>query len=190
MKRLTSTLFFTIITQRYGCKLNDIREAFEEYAELVVAVGDSREGFKNKYRILKYTKISLLALSEMEDDPTVLSYSVQAIALLDIEIELLQLIDSSYCANNDISKGNFTWTGKIVDLVEVIYALCEYGSINGGDVKLKELFEYIGLMFNIEIKDFSSLYSSIKHRKADSRTYFLERLSKQLNQRLDREDES
>ena len=81
------------------------------------------------------------------------------------------------------------WTGKIIDLVEVIYAICEDGSINGGNVKLNDLFEHIGIMFDIEIKDFSSLYSSIKHRKADNRTYFLERLAKRLNQRLDREDE-
>ncbi len=38
------------------------------------------------------------------------------------------------------------WTGKIIDLVEVIYAICEDASINGGNVKLNNLFEHIGII--------------------------------------------
>ncbi len=38
------------------------------------------------------------------------------------------------------------WTGKIIDLVEVIYAICEDGSINGGTTK-KRVTSIVTLFF-------------------------------------------
>ena len=35
MKRLTSTLFFTAITQKKSYELNEIEEAFEEFTTLI-----------------------------------------------------------------------------------------------------------------------------------------------------------
>ena len=187
MKRLTSTLFFTAITQKKSYELNEIEEAFEEFTTLIIGVNDSKENFINKYRILNYTKICLIPLQETKDKVVALSYIIQAIALLDVEIELLRC---GYSTDKEIVKGDFVWTGKIVDLVELAYAICEDGNINGGNVVATHFILYIEQIFLVDIKDFANVYRDIKHRKSTntSRTYFLDKLAVRLNQRMDRED--
>lgn len=99
----------------------------------------------------------------------------------------MQLIKNNPPKESGVSKGEFVWTGKIVDLVEMIFAICEDGNINKGDFVMTHFVAYVARMFSIDIKDFSSAYIDIKHRKSanESRTYFLERISKRLNQRMD-----
>ena len=190
MKRLTSTLFFTVITQKDGSELNNIKKAFEEYTVLVIEVSDSDENFRSKFRILNYSKICLLALQETTDEVVILSYITQAIALLDVELELLQLTDNDYYTSKGTVKGEFVWTGKIVDLVELLYAICEGSNINGGNVVMTHFISHIEQIFSVEVKDFANVYRDIKHRKSTntSRTYFLDKLAVRLNQRMDRED--
>ena len=63
------------------------------------------------------------------------------------------------------------WTGNAIDLVEIIYGISEMGCINGGEASLKEIA------------------TDIKRRKNDSRTYFLDRMQKKLNEKMQRDDE-
>ena len=55
----------------------------------------------------------------------------------------------------------FCWTGKIVELAEVLSNI-----------------------FGVEIKNCYNIYMNIKCRKNDSRTYFLDELREKLNKRL------
>ena len=187
MKRLTSTLFFEVVTQKGSCELYDIEETFDQFRVLVIEVNDSKDDFKNKYRILNYTKICLLALQKVKDEMVTLSYITKAIALLDIEVELLRC---GYSTSKETVKGEFIWTGKVVNLVELLYAICEDGNINGGNVVMTHFISHIEQIFSVEVKDFANVYRDIKHRKSTntSRTYFLDKLAVRLNQRMDRED--
>lgn len=81
------------------------------------------------------------------------------------------------------------WTGKIVDLVEIVYAIDTKKCIENGNVSLIELSEYIGRVFGVEVKDCYSAYIDMKRRKNDSRTYFLDELSHLLNQRMEMDDQ-
>lgn len=81
------------------------------------------------------------------------------------------------------------WTGKIVELVELAYALDTRKCVDNGTIQIEELAEYLGRIFGIDIKHCFNTYIDIKKRKNDSRTYFLDELSRLLNERMNRDDE-
>jgi len=79
---------------------------------------------------------------------------------------------------------HLNWTGNKVDLAELIYALHHQKVINGGNTDIKEIANYMGKMFNIEIEE--SIYRNyldIKNRKSN-RTKFLTNLSDNLNHKI------
>ncbi len=78
----------------------------------------------------------------------------------------------------------FCWTGKIVDLVELLYALDTCNCINNGEIGVEELAEVLSNIFGVEIKNCYNIYMNIKCRKNDSRTYFLDELREKLNKRM------
>ena len=81
------------------------------------------------------------------------------------------------------------WTGKIVHLVELIYALDSCKCIDNGDIKIEDLASYLSMVFGIDIKNCFNTYVDMKKRKGDSRTYFLDELAEKLNKRMDGDDE-
>lgn len=76
------------------------------------------------------------------------------------------------------------WTGKIIELVELVYALDTCKCVDNGKVNIEVLAEYMGYVFGIDIKHCFNAYMDIKKRKGDSRAYFLDELSKKLNERM------
>lgn len=84
----------------------------------------------------------------------------------------------------------FRWTGSLVELIEVIYALDELGCINDGQNNIKELAAFFGSQLGLEIKDRHcyDAYLDMKRRKNESRTYFLDKMRERLNLRMQRDD--
>lgn len=76
------------------------------------------------------------------------------------------------------------WTGKVTDLVELIYALDTCNCINNGEIGVEELADVLSEAFGVEIKNCYNVYMNIKYRKAESRTYFLDELREKLNKRM------
>lgn len=78
------------------------------------------------------------------------------------------------------------WTGKTVDLVELVYALKETGCVNNGEMPIGKMNEIVFQMFGMKtLKDYSRYYVSIKDRETDySYTYFIDRLRQKLNERI------
>lgn len=85
---------------------------------------------------------------------------------------------------------SFRWTGSLVELIEVIYALDELGCINDGQNNIKELAAFFGSQLGLEIKDRHcyDAYLDMKRRKNESRTYFLDKMRERLNLRMQRDD--
>lgn len=81
------------------------------------------------------------------------------------------------------------WTGKASDLVEILYGMAEMGCINDGEIQVGELAAFFYSLFNVEAKDCYRIYSDIKLRKNDSRTYFLDKMQEKLNRRMDMDEE-
>jgi len=89
--------------------------------------------------------------------------------------------------NTFLPKVKITWTGKKAELTEQIYAWVEANSFNHGNVSIKELVNYIENVFNIDLGDFYHVFLEIRERKG-SRTLYLDKLIKLLNERMDNAD--
>ncbi|KAA6310201.1 hypothetical protein EZS27_038455, partial [termite gut metagenome] len=62
----------------------------------------------------------------------------------------LQTVDKS----PNYLKVRHTWTGKKVELIELVYALEKGGYIDNGQINIKDLITYIENIFNVDLGDF------------------------------------
>ena len=81
------------------------------------------------------------------------------------------------------------WTGNTLDLVELIYGLSEMGCIDNGETPLKVLAPALYEFFGLDTKECYRYYSAIKQRKNPSRTYFIDKMQKKLNEKIRRDEE-
>lgn len=82
----------------------------------------------------------------------------------------------------------FRWTDSKTDLVELIYALLEKGSVNNGNVEIKTLIAFFSQNFNISLDEFYRIYYDIKSRK-NNKTKFIDGLSDALHLKMEREND-
>ena len=81
----------------------------------------------------------------------------------------------------------FRFTGKKVFLIELVYSLVSSGDINNGNVEIKEMMNFLGTVFQVELGDYYAAYIAMKERKKD-RTAYLSRLQDSLVKRMDEDD--
>lgn len=82
------------------------------------------------------------------------------------------------------------WTGKKIDLVEILYALYFSGSINNGKATIKELSDGFGKLFNVDLsKDIYRYFAEIQQRKDVNQTKFLDHLKAILIKKLNEKNE-
>lgn len=86
------------------------------------------------------------------------------------------------------SKADAQWTGAIIELVEFIYGAAELCSFNNGHIFLNELTDSLCEKLGFEVKDCYGAYLEMR-RRVGSRTSFLDRMIKVLNEKMDRDDE-
>ena len=84
-------------------------------------------------------------------------------------------------------KVKITWTGKKAELIEQIYAWIEANSFNHGNVNIKELVNYVENVFNVDLGGFYHVFLEMRERRG-SRTLYLDKLIKLLNERMDNAD--
>ncbi|KAA6330761.1 hypothetical protein EZS27_020577 [termite gut metagenome] len=95
----------------------------------------------------------------------------------------LQAVDK----NPNCLKVRHTWTGKKVELIELVYALEKGGYIDNGQINIKDLITYIENIFNVDLGDFYHAYLKMRERKG-IRTIFIDKLRKDLDERMDESD--
>lgn len=76
---------------------------------------------------------------------------------------------------SELFESNLYWTGKKIEIIEVIYSLFFSKSINHGKVTIKELSETFGKLLHIDLKDIYRFYTDIQQRVTDE-TKFLDHL--------------
>jgi hypothetical protein len=86
---------------------------------------------------------------------------------------------------SQVEPNSVNWTGKKVDLVELLYALHSDGSINSGGITLKDLAVKFELFFNIKLEGYSRTFIEIQERKTE-RTKFLTSIEISLINKMDR----
>jgi hypothetical protein len=82
-------------------------------------------------------------------------------------------------------KNPLQWTGKKVELVELVYALKNAGVLNHGRADLKEIAHRMGSFLGMNLQDFYKTFSEISIRKK-SRTAFLDTLRDRLTDYLEK----
>lgn len=81
------------------------------------------------------------------------------------------------------------WTSSKAGLIELIYALQEYGVFNNAQLEVKKIADYFSIMFGIRFANVYKTYEDIRLRKK-SRTPFLDALKAALERRIDRDNEN
>ncbi|MDD2287417.1 MAG: RteC domain-containing protein [Bacteroidales bacterium] len=106
---------------------------------------------------------------------------------LNEELAKLESYPISFQQEVNLPKVKMTWTAKKTELVEQLYSWDTAKCFNNGNTNIKELAEYIETAFNINLGDYYHTFLEMRERKG-SRTQFLEKLIKFLNDRMDNLD--
>jgi hypothetical protein len=80
------------------------------------------------------------------------------------------------------------WTGSIAEWVELIYALYLVKRINNGKISLKNLFRWMGEIFDFEVRESASYFRNIKNRTDENRTKFADLMHDALLERMTESD--
>lgn len=189
---LTETEFFRLVNSDSDCR--KLNAAYREFINKVFTFYCSAPSdLRLLVGTLVYTEIELSSLHEKLtphcDDRA--CYVRKAMSFIRRMLKYVQTqVPPLSTPKSDVQFAPFRWTGSLVELVEIIYALNEIGCINDGCSDIKELTAYFGRLFGLEIKDCHcyNAYSDMKRRKSESRTYFLDKLRERLNLRMQRDD--
>lgn len=80
-----------------------------------------------------------------------------------------------------------SWTASKADLVELIYALHQAGSINGGNADIGQIASTFESIFNIELGNYYRTYTDIRMRKKNV-AVFLEKLQNDFMRKVNDAD--
>lgn len=165
------------------------QEAYNDFVTELFNLYNETTNHRELISILLYTDVELSERVEASPNDR---YIAKAAALVQRLLKNIRL-EIRYTSDSDGRKrrikSTFRWTESDVDFVELVYALVESGSIDYGSAHMKDVITDLGAFLGINIKDGKNSYSSsIKRRKTDSRTHFLDRLAYALNKKMDIED--
>lgn len=168
-------------------------ELFREFDKALQSFCNEEQDRIAVFRTLHYTRIRLHVLRKYLPEKDTLPYNTQnrfldiAVGYINTELELL----ARYGGRAEAPVQRMRWTGNLVELVEIIYALDELHCINDGETPINELFSFFGRLFGMDMKESHcyNAYTDMKRRKNDSRTYFLDKMRERLNLRMQRDDE-
>ena len=113
------------------------------------------------------------------------------IALVNIEIEMCLIAIKEGIGTDQkrvtAGRSKIKWTGKLIWLVELTYALHTSGVINDGAIDIKGIIKLFENTFDVELKNFYNTFKDLRGLKKD-RMPFLTKLRENLNKRMDELD--
>jgi hypothetical protein len=110
--------------------------------------------------------------------------------LRDYLLEQLSSANSQYKNEKAISKedSELKWTGETINLAELAYGIWLTGQINHGNVSISEIIRWLEIHLQIKIGNAHRRWQSISFRKRISPVKYLDRMRKEIIQRLDDEN--
>lgn len=190
---LTETDFFRRINE--ADSLNDLCSSYRDFTDKVIQLCMGGMNLHHAVLALIHVETELQfhrKFYDVETDSVSGLYIRKALAFVRRTQKILvpQVPPLSTPQTDSQPTSSFRWTGSLVELIEIIYALDELGCINDGQNNIKELAAFFGSLLGLEIKDRHcyDAYLDMKRRKNESRTYFLDKLSERLNLRMQRDD--
>jgi len=105
--------------------------------------------------------------------------------LMDYLKKHINELENSVGQDSFFKSHQHTWTGKNIDLAEIIYAFDEAKVIDNGRASITEITRMVGHLFGLDLtKDIHGYYKQIQRRKKDQ-TPFLNWLKSVLQKRID-----
>lgn len=169
---LTETNFFRDLESGNAA---NIRSDYEAFIGLMVEQCENAVSKVELSIMLTYTEVELLPYLGHQE------YADKASTFLK---RMQQMVDELVKARENNNTG-LKWTGKVIDLVELVYAFNEVGCVNDGEMKKQDLMDSVFKMFGMKPVDCFRKYIDIKGRyEYSSATFFLDELSEKLKQRI------
>ena len=184
MERLIKTFSFRVLSSN-ELSADEQRNATDNLIKEILKLNTEENDNIFVLRILRYTRFRLQSLQEKPSSDRAGKNVAELLSVIDTELELLNMRMQGILPALPIkSAKKFHWTGKVIDLVELLYAFDTCDCINNGEIGVEELADVISEIFGVEIKNCYNVYMNMKNRKDDSRTYFLDELREKLNRRM------
>lgn len=108
--------------------------------------------------------------------------------LLDLLLELKDEVSGDRNIRGTDFQSPMTWTGNKSDLVELIFAIQAAGSVNQGQVQIKQLAEVFEKIFNIKLGNYYDYLQNFRMRKSNQ-TIYLDDLRNKLVKKLEKLEE-
>jgi hypothetical protein len=105
------------------------------------------------------------------------------------ELRVLEVKAISASSGLTMEKKWFDWTGEIINLVELGYAIYLSRQLGKDKVSLTEIFRWLEVSFGVEIGIPANRFREIKRRKRLSRTHFLDHMHKVLLDYMNDDDD-
>ena len=197
---LTKTDFFGILNGETELASACIHQAYHDFVEHIIECCMGRRAVGNVHVALAFAEIELRFLIDIVEEEMRI-HAKKAIAFIRKMMQLASqhhtevppLISNIHPTHITTAKSetpkSLQWTGNTLDLVELIYGLCEMGCIDNGETPLKVLAPALYEFFGLDTKECYRYYSAIKLRKNPSRTYFIDKMQKKLNEKIRRDEE-
>jgi hypothetical protein len=136
--------------------------------------------------INRETKYQLRRIIDPSSPPLHCELLARLIAYSKMEHEVSISIMESEGALPPVKTGKLKlrWTGKQIDLIELVYGLKETGSLNNGKATLKDIFDFFAEAFEVDLGNTSRLFQDIMTRKAGF-TIYLDLMKEKLIQRIE-----
>ena len=180
MKRLIENQAFEIIASK-EISSEELKQSTEWLIQQILHTSITERDSASLFRILRYTRFRLQEVYLMDGKGKNVS---ELLCVIDTELKLLKMRMQGILPTLQSKPTKIHWTGKATDLVELLYAFDTCNCINDGEIGVEELADIFSEIFGVEIKNCYNVYMNMKHRKDDSRTYFLDELREKLNRRM------
>lgn len=164
---------------------------FMEHKEFYLYLKRDRTDRDMEYFLRAHGKIKFHpdALSYCMDDKFSTSHDFIA-AKIFAHNRLIEHLNNELIILNQTSKSNesqrtsnMLWTGTKTDLIELMYAIHETGSINNGQADIKDLADFFQQILNIDLGEYYRAYIEIRSRKINQ-TKFLDLMKKNLQKKM------
>ena len=196
---LTRTDFFGILNGETELTSACIHQAYHDFVEHIIECCMGRRAVDNVHVALAFAEIELRFLIDIVEEELRI-HAKKAIAFIRKMMQLANQYAEVPPLTSNIqptivpsakseTQKSLQWTGNTLDLVELIYGLSEMGCIDNGETPLKVLAPALYEFFGLDTKECYRYYSAIKLRKNPSRTYFIDKMQKKLNEKIRRDEE-
>ena len=78
-----------------------------------------------------------------------------------------------------------SWTGDIINAVELGYGLWVSDQLNGGNAELTDIMHWLSTSLNVDLTRYTRLFVEIKDRKLISKTRFIDLMRDAINRHMD-----